>query len=107
MTWAIAVFSAVGGGVFLGAINGVDVALANFGLKALPVVLIGGLESVSGCVVAGFAIGILETVAAGYLDPLLPGTAGGMRDVFPYILMIVVLIFKPYGLFGLKRIERI
>jgi branched-chain amino acid transport system permease protein len=50
-------------------------------------------------------VGVLENVAAGYLDPLLP--RGGMANVFPYIVMIIVLIFKPHGLFGLVRIERI
>jgi len=48
---------------------------------------------------------MLENVAAGYLDPLLPG--GGMAQVFPFIVMIIVLIFRPHGLFGLARIERI
>jgi branched-chain amino acid transport system permease protein len=50
-------------------------------------------------------LGILENVAAGYLDPLLP--RGGLANVFPFIVMIIVLIFRPYGLFGLVRIERI
>jgi len=50
-------------------------------------------------------VGVLENVAAGYLDPLLPG--GGLANVFPFIIMIIVLIFRPYGLFGLAEIERI
>jgi branched-chain amino acid transport system permease protein len=55
--------------------------------------------------VAGIIVGVLENVAAGYLDPLLPG--GGLAQVFPFVVMLIVLVFKPYGLFGLARIERI
>jgi branched-chain amino acid transport system permease protein len=66
----------------------------------------GGLDSIGGAVVAGISLGILELVASGYLDPLMP-SGGGLANVFPFLVMIVVLIFKPHGLFGLKRIERI
>ena len=80
--------------------------MENVGLKALAVVLLGGIDSIEGAVVAGIILGVLENIAAGYhLDPLLP--AGGLATVFPFIVMIVVLVFRPYGLFGLKRIERI
>jgi branched-chain amino acid transport system permease protein len=79
--------------------------MENVGLKALAVVLLGGIDSIGGAVVAGIILGMLENIASGYLDPLLP--AGGLASVFPFIVMIVVLVFRPYGLFGLKRIERI
>ena len=78
---------------------------AKIGLKAFAVVLLGGIDSIGGAIVAGIILGMLENIAAGYLDPLLPG--GGLAKVFPFIVMIIVLIFKPYGLFGLARIERI
>ena len=68
-------------------------------------VLLGGINSIGGAIVGGIILGVLENVAAGYLDPLLPG--GGLAQVFPFIVMLVVLIFKPHGLFGLVRIERI
>jgi len=84
---------------------GANMDLANIGLKAFAVVLLGGLNSIGGAIVAGIILGMLENVAAGYLDPLLPG--GGLAQVFPFIVMIIVLIFKPHGLFGLARIERI
>jgi branched-chain amino acid transport system permease protein len=74
-------------------------------LKAFAVVLLGGANSIGGAVIAGVILGVLENVAAGYLDPLLP--RGGLANVFPFIVMIIVLIFKPHGLFGLVRIERI
>ena len=76
------------------------------GLKALAVVILGGLDSIGGAIVAGIILGILENLAAGYLDPLMP-SGGGLANVFPFIVMIAVLIFKPHGLFGLKRIERV
>jgi len=55
--------------------------------------------------VAGIILGMLENVAAGYLDPLLPG--GGLAQVFPFFVMIIVLVFRPHGLFGLAHIERV
>jgi len=106
LTWVIATIVAVIGGILLGSISGVNLAMADIGLKALVVALLGGLDSIGGCIVAGLIIGVLENVAAGYLDPLLPA-GGGLSFVFPFIIMIVVLMFRPYGLFGLVRIERI
>ena len=89
----------------MGGVSGVMIPLAEIGLKAFAVVLLGGADSIGGAIVAGIILGILENVAAGYLDPLLPG--GGFAQIFPFVVMIIVLIFRPYGLFGLKRIERI
>jgi branched-chain amino acid transport system permease protein len=93
------------GGVLLGAISGVMTPLAEIGLKAFTVALLGGVNSIGGAIPAGIIIGILENVSAGYLDPLLP--RGGLASVFPFIVMLIVLILKPHGLFGLKKIERI
>jgi len=105
ISWAIAWVVGIIGGILLGGQGGVTIQMENVGLKALAVVLLGGIDSVEGAVVAGIMLGMLENIAAGYLDPMLP--AGGLATVFPFIVMIIVLIFKPYGLFGLKRIERI
>jgi branched-chain amino acid transport system permease protein len=105
VSWAIACVVGVIGGILLGGVSGANMELANIGLKAFAVVLLGGLNSVGGAIVAGIILGMLENVAAGYLDPLLPG--GGLAQVFPFIVMIIVLIFRPYGLFGLARIERV
>jgi len=105
ISWAIAWVVGIIGGILLGGEGGVTIQMENVGLKALAVVLLGGIDSVEGAVVAGIMLGMLENIAAGYLDPMLP--AGGLATVFPFIVMIIVLIFKPYGLFGLKRIERI
>ncbi len=105
VSWVIACVVGVIGGILLGGVSGVMTPLAEIGLKAFAVVLLGGLDSIGGAIVAGIILGVLENVAAGYLDPLLPG--GGLAHVFPFIVMIIVLIFRPYGLFGLVRIERI
>ena len=105
VSWIIACVVGVIGGILLGGVSGVKIELATIGLKAFAVVLLGGVNSIGGAIVAGIILGVSENVAAGYLDPLLPG--GGMAQVFPFIVMIIVLIFRPYGLFGLVRIERI
>lgn len=105
LSWVIACVVGVIGGILLGGVSGVMVPLAQVGIKAFAVVLLGGANSIRGAIVAGIILGVLENVAAGYLDPLLPG--GGLANVFPFIVMILVLIIKPYGLFGQVRIERI
>ena len=106
LAWVISTIVAVTGGILLGSISGVMLPMADIGMKALAVALLGGLDSIPGCIVAGLIIGVLENFACGYLDPLLPA-GGGLASVFPFIVMILVLVFKPYGLFGLSRIERI
>ena len=104
MSWAIAGVVAVVGGFFLGNITGISLHLSALGMKALPVVLLGGLESIPGAVVAGLIVGILEAMAAGYIDPLV---GGGFAETLPFIVLIIVIIIRPHGLFGLERIERV
>jgi branched-chain amino acid transport system permease protein len=77
---------------------------ADIGLRALPVALLGGLESVRGASLAGVLIGIGEAIASRYLDPV---TAGAASLVFPYVLMVLVLLVRPQGLFGWRKIERL
>jgi branched-chain amino acid transport system permease protein len=105
LSWVIASVVGVIGGILLGGVSGVMIPLAEVGIKAFAVVLLGGVNSIGGAIVAGIILGVLENVAAGYLDPLLPG--GGLANVFPFIVMIIVLTIRPYGLFGQARIERI
>jgi branched-chain amino acid transport system permease protein len=105
LSWVIACVVGVIGGIILGGESGVMIPLSEVGLKAFAVALLGGVNSIFGAIVAGIILGILENVAAGYLDPLLPG--GGLANVFPFIVMIIVLIIRPYGLFGLVEIERV
>jgi branched-chain amino acid transport system permease protein len=102
--WAMAgVVSALGGLVW-GAMLGVDNQLALVGLKVFPVVILGGLDSIVGAVIGGLVVGIVENLAAGYFDPLV---GGGTKDFVPYLLMIIVLMVRPEGIFGRRRIERV
>ncbi|RJF69038.1 branched-chain amino acid ABC transporter permease [Deinococcus cavernae] len=106
LAWAAAGLTAAAAGVILGLMSGLTLGgLAGIGLKVFPVVILGGLDSVAGAIVGGILIGILENLAAGYLDGLVPG--GGTREVFPFIILIAVLLLRPYGLFGTKEIERV
>ncbi|MHB8092650.1 MAG: branched-chain amino acid ABC transporter permease [Syntrophales bacterium] len=104
-SWIIACVVGVIGGILLGGVSGVSIPLAEIGMKAFAVVLLGGANSIGGAIVAGVILGMLENVASGYLDPLLPG--GGMSQIFPFLVMLIVLVFRPYGLFGMARIERV
>jgi branched-chain amino acid transport system permease protein len=106
ISWMIACVVGVISGIILGGVSGVMVSMSEVGMKAFAVVLLGGIDSIGGAIVAGIMLGILENVAAGYLDPLLP-SGGGLANVFPFIVIIIVLTIKPHGLFGLTRIERI
>jgi branched-chain amino acid transport system permease protein len=106
LAWAAAGLTAAAGGVMVGTISGLNLdSLVHIGLKVFPVVILGGLDSIPGAVVAGILIGVLENLAAGFLDPLVPG--GGTRDVFPFLVLLLVLWFKPHGLFGTEEIERV
>jgi branched-chain amino acid transport system permease protein len=105
LSWVIASVVGVIGGILLGGISGVMVSLSAVGIKAFAVVLLGGANSLKGAIVAGIILGVLENVSAGYLDPYLP--AGNLATVFPFVVMLLVLVVRPYGLFGQVRIERI
>jgi len=101
LSWAIAALVAGMSGIVLGIINGVNVHdLSAIGLKVFPVVILGGLDSIGGAIIAGLIIGLLETFTGGYISP-------SLRDVVPYIVLVLILLMRPYGLFGLKEIERV
>ncbi|MBN9562955.1 MAG: branched-chain amino acid ABC transporter permease [Alphaproteobacteria bacterium] len=104
LAWAMAGIVSALGGVMWGAMLGVDVQLALVGLKVFPVVILGGLDSIGGAVVGGLIVGVVENLASGYLDPYV---GGGTKDFAPYVLMILVLMVRPYGIFGTRRIERV
>ena len=104
LAWAMAGIVSALGGIIWGSMLGVDVHLALVGLKVFPVVILGGLDSVGGALIGGLVIGIVESLVAGYLDPYV---GGGTKDFAPYVLMIIVLMIKPYGIFGKRRIERV
>ena len=102
--WAIAGVVASVGGILLGNINGINLSISQFGLKVFPVVILGGLDSIPGAIIGGFAIGLLESLSSGYLDPLF---GGGVKEVAPFAILVIVLMIKPYGMFGQERIERV
>jgi len=104
ISWFIAVLTAAAGGIISASFMGVDPSLGALGLYAFPAVIFGGLESVGGGVVGGISVGILQNLGGGYLDKYV---GGGIKEIAPYIIMLVVLIFKPHGLFGYKKIERV
>ncbi len=104
LAWAMAGVVSALGGIVWGAMLGVDNQLALVGLKVFPVVILGGLDSIIGAVVGGLIVGIVENLAAGYLDPYV---GGGTKDFVPYVLMIAVLMIRPEGIFGRRRIERV
>jgi branched-chain amino acid transport system permease protein len=104
LAWAMTGIVSALGGIIWGSLLGVDVHLSLVGLKVFPVVILGGLDSIPGAIVGGLIVGIVENVAAGYIDPYV---GGGTKDFAPYLLMIVALMVRPYGIFGKKIIERV
>ncbi len=100
VSWALCGVIAAVGGILLGYRLGVSQFLSLVGLKAFPAVLFGGLDSIAGALIGGVTVGVLENLAGGLIAPW-------MMEITPYIILLLVLIFRPEGLFGLKRIERI
>jgi branched-chain amino acid transport system permease protein len=100
ISWAFAGMTAVVGGVFLGLKLSLNLPLADVGLKSFAAVIFGGLESIPGALLGGLAVGILEDLMGGLIDP-------SMKEITAYIVLLGVLVFRTEGLFGLKRIERI
>ena len=109
ISWGIAAMVAFAGGILIGNISGVSSSLEPFGLKVFPAIILGGLESLMGAILGGLILGVLETITVGYLSFLMPVDVGSgvLRDVVPYIILIFILMVKPYGLFGLKDIEKV
>jgi branched-chain amino acid transport system permease protein len=104
LAWALGGVVSALGGVLWGAMLAVDNQLALLGLKVFPVVILGGLDSILGAVVGGLIVGVVENLSAGFLDPVV---GGGTKDFIPYLLMIAVLMVRPEGIFGRRRIERV
>ena len=102
--WAIAFMAAGVGGTLLGNINGLNISVGYLGLLVLPAVVFGGLNSVPGAIVGGIVIGILQNLCGAYLDKYFPG---GVKEVAPFAFMAIFLLFKPHGLWGWERIERV
>ena len=106
LAWAAAGFSAAAAGGIIANITGLNFdTLVSFGIIVFPVVILGGLDSIFGAVVAGIILGLIQQFAAGYLDGMwgLFGTA----DLVPWFILLIILLFKPHGLFGIHEIERV
>jgi branched-chain amino acid transport system permease protein len=104
VSWMFACVVAAIGGVLISSIGGITHGLVETGLKSFSVVILGGLDSFGGAIVAGPIIGLAESLGGGYLTPYL---WAGVRDIIPFVIIVIVMVIKPYGLFGEKRIERI
>jgi len=98
--WSIAAISASIGGALVANIVGVSQQLSHFGLRVFPVVILGGLDSIPGAIIGGVVIGLLETYTGGYIGQ-------GLNQVVPFIVLILILMVRPYGLFGQEIIERV
>ena len=105
MAWAISAMVSALAGVVVGMVNGVSSALSFFGIKVFPVVILGGLDSIVGAIAGGLIIGVLENLAefvdSQYLN------VGNLYNIVPFYALIIILMIKPYGLFGTKQIERV
>ncbi len=98
--WSIAAATAAIGGALVANIVGVSGELSGFGLRVFPVVILGGLDSIPGAIVGGIIIGLLEAYTGGYIGQ-------GLNSVIPFVLLILILMVRPYGLFGQEIIERV
>jgi branched-chain amino acid transport system permease protein len=105
LSWVISAIVSGIGGVLIGNINGINNTLFHFGLKVFPATILGGLDSILGAALGGIIIGVLENLSDGlcktYLD------LSGVKEVAPYVILVIILMIKPYGLFGTKEIERV
>lgn len=105
LAWAISAMVSALAGVVVGMVNGVSSALSFFGIKVFPAVIVGGLDSIVGAIVGGLIIGLLENLAE-YADSQFLHL-GNLYSVAPFYVLVIILMIKPYGLFGTKRIERV
>ncbi len=104
LAWAIAFMASAVGGTLLGNINGLNISVGYLGLLVLPAVVLGGLNSIPGAIVGGIAIGILQNLSDAYLSRYTPG---GVKEIAPFAFMVIILLFRPYGLWGWVKIERV
>jgi branched-chain amino acid transport system permease protein len=104
IVWAVAGFVALVAGLMWGARNGVQYALTFIALKALPVLILGGFESIPGAIVGGLIIGASEKLAEVYIGPMV---GGGIESWFAYVIALLFLLVRPQGLFGEKIIDRV
>ena len=105
LSWVISAVVSGIGGVLIGNINGINSSLYHFGLKVFPATILGGLDSILGAALGGLIIGLLENLSDGFFKSYLD--LSGVKEVAPYVILVIILMIKPYGLFGTKEIERV
>ena len=104
LSWSFAAITAAVGGIIIGNISGISIHLGHIGLKVLAVIILGGLDSIVGAIIGGFIIGILENLAGVYLDAFF---GGGVKEVVPFVILVIIMMIRPYGMFGRPIIERV
>lgn len=104
LSWSFGAIAAVIGGIVIGNISGISIYMGDIGLKVISVIILGGLDSIGGAIIGGLIIGILENVVGLYLDPII---GGGVKDVAPFFILVLIIMIRPYGLFGKATIERV
>lgn len=102
--WVLSAVGAVITGIVTANVTDINYPMPYIGIKGIIVAIFGGMDSIGGAFLAGLILAVFENISAGYLDPIV---GGGMMEVAAYILLLFILLVRPYGLFGLKRIERI
>ncbi len=105
LSWVISAVVSGIGGVLIGNINGINNSLYHFGLKVFPATILGGLDSILGAALGGIIIGVLENLSDGLFKTWFD--LSGVKEVAPYVILVVILMIRPYGLFGTKEIERV
>ena len=103
LSWAIAAVVASVAGIFFANMHVLHPFMGFVGLRAFPAVILGGLDSINGAIIGGLIIGVIENLSGGYIDPYIQG----MKEIIPWIILIIVLMVRPYGLFGTKEVERV
>jgi len=104
LSWSFGAIAAVMGGIVIGNISGISIYMGDIGLKVISVIILGGLDSIGGAIIGGLIIGILENILGLYLDPII---GGGVKDVAPFFILVLIIMIRPYGLFGKATIERV
>ena len=104
LSWSISAVVAGIGGILLSSITFLHPSSSFVGIKVFPAVVLGGMDSVIGAIVGGIIIGIVENVAGGYIDPIV---GGGVKEITAFIVLLAILMIRPYGLFGKVKIERV
>jgi branched-chain amino acid transport system permease protein len=108
LSWGIAAaMASLAGALLTAGSSGVETTIALVALKALPVIILGGLDSIKGSVIAGIIIGVAESLTRTYQPVYAPWLGANFDVIVPYLIMIIVLMVRPYGLFGTKEVVRV